>query len=76
MVNVEISKKQLEYNMRAMQIRYLRGLITKMQCADMGVVNDETYRTAIARLEDLVELQAEAEGKDYFAEFDAMELVR
>ena len=54
-MRVDIGKEELKANFRLMRIIYLRKLITKMQCADMGVVNEETYNTAIAMLQDLIE---------------------
>ena len=53
---------------RSIRINYLRNLITKMQCADMGVVDDETYNTAIAELMDLVEQQ-----RDYFDSLEGVQ---
>ena len=64
-MRIDLSKEELQANFRQMQIQYLRKLITKMQCADMGVVNDETYNTAIARLMELVE-----EDRNYWDELE------
>lgn len=67
-MKIDLSKEELQANFRSMQIQYLRKLITKMQCADMGVVNQETYDTAIARLQDLIE-----EDNNYW---DKLEVIR
>lgn len=67
-MKIDLSKEELQANFRFMQIQYLRRLITKMQCADMGVVNQETYDTAIARLQDLIE-----EDGNYW---DKLEVIR
>lgn len=66
-MKIDLSKEELKAQFRFMQIQYLRRLITKMQCADMGVVNDETYNTAIARLEELV-----AEDRNYWDELEGI----
>lgn len=66
-MRIDLSKEELKAQFRFMQIQYLRKLITKMQCADMGVVNDETYNTAIARLMELVE-----EDRNYWDELEGI----
>lgn len=67
-MRIDLSKEELMANFRTMKINYLRKLITKMQCADMGVVNDETYNTAVNQLQDLVE-----EDKNYWDEFEGVD---
>lgn len=66
-MKVDLSEEELKAQFRFMQIQYLRRLITKMQCADMGVVNEETYKTATARLEELVE-----EDRNYWDELEGV----
>lgn len=66
-MRIDLTKEDLKAQFRFMQINYLRGLITKMQCADMGVVNEETYNTAIARLQELVE-----EDRNYWDELEGI----
>lgn len=66
-MRVDLSEEELKAQFRFMQIQYLRRLITKMQCADMGVVNEETYNTATARLEELVE-----EDRNYWDELEGV----
>ena len=70
-MRIDLSKEELKAQFRFMQIQYLRKLITKMQCADMGVVNDETYNTAIARLMELVD-----EDKNYWDKFEDLEGIK
>ena len=66
-MRIDLSKEELKAQFRFMQIQYLRRLITKMQCADMGVVNEETYNTAVARLMELVE-----EDRNYWDELEGV----
>lgn len=67
-MRVDLSKEELKAQFRFMQIQYLRKLITKMQCAGVGEVNEETYNTAIARLMELVE-----EDRNYWDELEVIE---
>ena len=42
-----------------MQINYLKNIIYKMQLADMGEVDDATYKLAVAKLAKLYEEKGE-----------------
>lgn len=66
-MKIDLSKEELKAQFRFMQIAYLRKLITKMQCAGAGIVNEETYNTAIARLMELVE-----EDRNYWDELEGI----